>query len=144
MIFFKLMDEVENADLVFTLDTIVDKFGEEMAPYTIGLCQSPLLHFGCVSILQKLMMKRMILVLWQLWVVYVPLLPFLNHCAGSLTFFSHIEPILLPIMLQMLTTDGQGWCQKACKCSLFPHLTTNIWHRSQELSEQGFISLKEL
>jgi hypothetical protein len=38
--FFKLMSEVENEDLVFTLETIVDKFGEEMAPYALGLCQS--------------------------------------------------------------------------------------------------------
>ena len=30
--FFKLMNEVENKDLVFILETIVDKFGEEMAP----------------------------------------------------------------------------------------------------------------
>jgi hypothetical protein len=34
------MSEVENEDLVFTLETIVDKFGEEMAPYALGLCQS--------------------------------------------------------------------------------------------------------
>ena len=38
--FFKLMNEVENEDLVFTLETIVDKFGEEMAPYAFGLCQN--------------------------------------------------------------------------------------------------------
>nr|GEX85685.1 importin beta-like SAD2 [Tanacetum cinerariifolium] len=38
--FFNLMNEVENEDLVFTLETIVDKFGEEMAPYAAGLCQN--------------------------------------------------------------------------------------------------------
>lgn len=38
--FFKLMNEVENEDLVSTLETIVDKFGEEMAPYAFGLCQN--------------------------------------------------------------------------------------------------------
>lgn len=42
--FFKLMNEVENEDLVFTLETIVDKFGEEMAPYALGLCQNLVLH----------------------------------------------------------------------------------------------------
>ena len=30
--FFKLMNEVENEDLVFILETIVDNFGEEMVP----------------------------------------------------------------------------------------------------------------
>lgn len=34
------MNEVENEDLVSTLETIVDKFGEEMAPYALGLCQN--------------------------------------------------------------------------------------------------------
>lgn len=34
------MNEVENEDLVFTLETIVDKFGEEMSPYALGLCQN--------------------------------------------------------------------------------------------------------
>lgn len=38
--FFKLMNEIENEDLVFTLETIVDKFGEEMAPFAFGLCQN--------------------------------------------------------------------------------------------------------
>ena len=42
--FFKLMNEVENEDLVFTLETIVDKFGEEMAPYALGLCQNLVIH----------------------------------------------------------------------------------------------------
>lgn len=47
--FFKLMNEVENEDLVFTLETIVDKFGEEMAPYALGLCQNLVIFsFICV------------------------------------------------------------------------------------------------
>ena len=33
--FFKLMNEVESEDLVFTLETIVEKFGEEIAPYAM-------------------------------------------------------------------------------------------------------------
>jgi hypothetical protein len=38
------MNEVENEDLVFTLETIVDKFGEEMAPYALGLCQNLVIY----------------------------------------------------------------------------------------------------
>ena len=30
---------MESEDLVFTLETIVEKFGEEMAPYAVGVCQ---------------------------------------------------------------------------------------------------------
>lgn len=38
------MNEVENEDLVFTLETIVDKFGEEIAPYALGLCQNLVIY----------------------------------------------------------------------------------------------------
>ncbi|KAK3029238.1 hypothetical protein RJ639_038845 [Escallonia herrerae] len=105
--FFKLMNEVENEDLVFTLETIVDKFGEEMAPYALGLCQNLAAAFwkcmntaeaddeaddpgalaavGCLRAISTILES-------------VSRLPHL---------FVHVEPILLPIMRRMLTTDGQ-------------------------------------
>ena len=30
---------MENEDLVFTLETLVERFGEDMAPYAVGLTQ---------------------------------------------------------------------------------------------------------
>ncbi|CAA3022080.1 importin beta-like SAD2 [Olea europaea subsp. europaea] len=105
--FFKLMNEVENEDLVFTLETIVDKFGEEMAPYALGLCQNLAAAFwkcmntaeadeegddpgalaavGCLRAISTILES-------------VSRLPHL---------FVRIEPTLLPIMRRMLTTDGQ-------------------------------------
>ncbi|KAL3621644.1 secondary alcohol dehydrogenase (SADH2) [Castilleja foliolosa] len=105
--FFKLMNEVENEDLVFTLETIVDKFGEEMAPYALGLCQNLAAAFwkcmksaeadeegddpgalaavGCLRAISTILES-------------VSRLPDL---------FVHVEPTLLPIMCRMLTTDGQ-------------------------------------
>ncbi|KAJ6808075.1 importin beta-like SAD2 [Iris pallida] len=105
--FFKLMNEVENEDLVFTLETIVDKFGEEMAPYAFGLCQNLAAAFhrclntseadddsddpgalaavGCLRAISTILES-------------VSRLPHL---------FVQIEPTLLPIMHRMLTTDGQ-------------------------------------
>ncbi|XVF84412.1 hypothetical protein PTKIN_Ptkin17bG0035100 [Pterospermum kingtungense] len=104
---FKLMNEVENEDLVFTLETIVDKFGEEMAPYALGLCQNLAAAFwrctntseaddeaddpgalaavGCLRAISTILES-------------VSRLPHL---------FVQIEPTLLPIMKRMLTTDGQ-------------------------------------
>ena len=38
--FFRLMNEVENEDLVFTLEVLVRKLDEEMAPYALGLIQN--------------------------------------------------------------------------------------------------------
>ncbi|XP_062108053.1 importin beta-like SAD2 isoform X1 [Humulus lupulus] len=105
--FFKLMNEVENEDLVFTLETIVDKFGEEMAPYALGLCQNlasafwrcmntaeteedaddsgALAAVGCLRAISTILES-------------VSRLPHL---------FVQVEPTLLPIMRRMLTTDGQ-------------------------------------
>ncbi|XP_058093575.1 importin beta-like SAD2 isoform X2 [Magnolia sinica] len=105
--FFKLMNEVENEDLVFTLETIVDKFGVEMAPYALGLCQNLAAAFwkcmntseaddeaddsgalaavGCLRAISTILES-------------VSRLPHL---------FIQIEPTLLPIMRKMLTTDGQ-------------------------------------
>ncbi|GER40807.1 ARM repeat superfamily protein, partial [Striga asiatica] len=104
---FKLMNEVENEDLVFTLETIVDKFGEEMSPYALGLCQNLAAAFwkcmntaeadeegddpgalaavGCLRAISTILES-------------VNRLPHL---------FAHIEPTLLPIMSRMLTADGQ-------------------------------------
>ncbi|XP_051127238.1 importin beta-like SAD2 isoform X2 [Andrographis paniculata] len=104
---FKLMNEVENEDLVFTLETMVDKFGEEMASYAFGLCQNlatifwkcmnsaeanedgddpgALAAVGCLRVISTILES-------------VSRLPHL---------FADIEPILLPIMHKMLTTDGQ-------------------------------------
>ncbi|KAG6730947.1 hypothetical protein I3842_01G105400 [Carya illinoinensis] len=105
--FFKLMNEVENEDLVFTLETIVDKFGEEMAPYALGLCQNLAAAFwrcmntaeaddeaddpgalaavGCLRAISTILES-------------VSRLPHL---------FVQVEPTLLPIMRRMLTSDGQ-------------------------------------
>lgn len=105
--FFKLMNEVENEDLVFTLETIVDKFGEEMAPYALGLCQNLAAAFwkclqsseadededesgalaavGCLRAISTILES-------------ISSLPHL---------FPQIEFILLPIMQKMLTKDGQ-------------------------------------
>ncbi|XP_027925863.1 importin beta-like SAD2 [Vigna unguiculata] len=105
--FFKLMNEVENEDLVFTLETIVDKFGEEMAPYALGLCQNLAAAFWrCMSTaeaddeadepgaLAAVGCLRAISTILE----SVSRLPHL---------FVQIEPTLLPIMRRMLTTDGQ-------------------------------------
>ena len=35
--FFKIMDQVESEDIVYTLETITEKFGEEIAPYAVGM-----------------------------------------------------------------------------------------------------------
>lgn len=38
-IFLKIMDDVDYDDLIVALKDIVDKYGEEVAPYSVSLCQ---------------------------------------------------------------------------------------------------------
>jgi hypothetical protein len=37
-IFLKIMDDVDYDDLIVALKDIVDKYGEEVAPYAVSLC----------------------------------------------------------------------------------------------------------
>ncbi|KQJ82085.1 importin beta-like SAD2 isoform X2 [Brachypodium distachyon] len=130
--FFKLMSEVENEDLVFTLETIVDRFGEEMAPYALGLCQSlaavfwrcmasseaddevedsgALAAVGCLRALSTILES-------------VSNLPHL---------FIQIESTLLPILRRMLTSDGQDVYEEVLEILSYmtfysPAISLNMW-----------------
>ncbi|CAM8924430.1 unnamed protein product [Rhodiola kirilowii] len=130
--FFKLMEEVENEDLVFTLETIVDKFGEEMAPYAFGLCQNLATAFwkcmrsaeaeddadeagalaavGCLRAISTILES-------------VSRLPHL---------FFQIEPVLLPILQKMLTTDGQEVFEEVLEIASYmtffaPTISLGMW-----------------
>ncbi|KMZ59542.1 putative Importin-7 [Zostera marina] len=105
--FFKLMNEVENEDLVFTLETIVDKFGEEMEPYALGLCQNLAAAFcKCMNTSEADLDVEDAGAL-----AAVGCLRAIGTILESVSRFPHlfteIEPTLLPIMRRMLTTDGQ-------------------------------------
>ncbi|XP_062219051.1 importin beta-like SAD2 [Phragmites australis] len=130
--FFKLMNEVENEDLVFTLETIVDKFGEEMAPYALGLCQNLAAAFwrcmasseaddeaddsgalaavGCLRAISTILES-------------ISSLPHL---------FIQIEPTLLPIMRRMLTSDGQDVYEEVLEIISYmtffsPTISLDMW-----------------
>ncbi|KAF8689581.1 hypothetical protein HU200_041756 [Digitaria exilis] len=130
--FFKLMNEVENEDLVFTLETIVDKFGEEMAPYALGLCQNLAAAFwrcmasseaddeaddsgalaavGCLRAISTILES-------------ISSLPHL---------FIQIEPTLLPIMRRMLTSDGQDVYEEVLEIVSYmtffsPTISLDMW-----------------
>ncbi|CAM0905036.1 unnamed protein product [Alopecurus aequalis] len=130
--FFKLMSEVENEDLVFTLETIVDRFGEEMAPYALGLCQSLAAAFwrcmasseaddevedsgalaavGCLRALSTILES-------------ISSLPHL---------FIQIEPTLLPILRRMLTSDGQDVYEEVLEIVSYmtfysPTISLDMW-----------------
>ncbi|MCO5568289.1 hypothetical protein L7F22_021988 [Adiantum nelumboides] len=130
--FFKLMNEVENEDLVFTLETIVDKFGEEMAPYALGLCQNLATAFWkCIrssegdeeeddsAALAAVACLRAISTILE----SVSKLP---------NLFPQLEPILLPIMQRMLSTDGQDIFEELLEIVSYltyisPTISLDLW-----------------
>lgn len=130
--FFKLMHEVENEDLVFTLETIVDKFGEEMAPYAFGLCQNLAAAFWkCIrssegdeeeddsAALAAVACLRAISTILE----SVSKLP---------SLFPQVEPILLPILQRMLSTEGQDIFEELLEIVSYltyisPTISLDLW-----------------
>ncbi|GBG85770.1 hypothetical protein CBR_g40497 [Chara braunii] len=130
--FFKLMNEVENDDLVYTLERIVDKFGEEIAPYALGLCQNlgsafwkclktseagdddedmgALAAVGCLQAISAIL-----------------------ESIGSLPhLFPQLEPTLLPILKKMLTTDGEEVYEEVLQILTYltyitPTISQGLW-----------------
>nr|CAD1836507.1 unnamed protein product [Ananas comosus var. bracteatus] len=98
---FKLMGEVDNDDLVCTLEILVVKFGEEMAPYAIGLCENLRMNISEANVEAE----------DSIPVAAVGCLHAISIVLESVNKLSHlyvqIEPILLPIMQRMLTPDGE-------------------------------------
>jgi len=107
---FGLMAEVENDDMIFTVEAIVEKFGEEMAPYALGLITNLVHQFwrslgggggdgdddgdddagalaclGCVRTMATV----------------------LDAVSGqAAALYPQLEPLLQPLCLRMLSAEG--------------------------------------
>lgn len=130
--FFKLMNEVESEDLVFTLETIVEKFGEEIAPFALGLTTNlaaafwklcadeddkddddmggALASVGCLRAIATILES-------------VSSLPHL---------YPQLEQPLLPIMKKMLTQDGYDVYEEVLEITSYmtyfaPAVTPAMW-----------------
>lgn len=104
---FGLMNQVDNEDLVFTLEAMVDKFGEAIAPYAVQMAQqlagafykycaaaddddadddaAGIAAFGCMRALNTL----------------------LESCSESAPLLGAMEEVLSPLLTRMLSTEGQ-------------------------------------
>ena len=112
---FKLMAEVENEDLVFTLEALVEKFGEEMAPYADGLVQNLVAAFwrsldtqdgggggdeegaGALACLGSLRTIATVL----------------DAVSGKPALYPALEAQLLPVLQRMLSMEGQDVYEEA-------------------------------
>ncbi|CAH2059895.1 unnamed protein product [Thlaspi arvense] len=130
--FFKLMNEVENEDLVFTLETIVDKFGEEMAPYAFGLCQNLAAAFWrCLNTSEASDDSDDMGALAAVGCLRA-ISTILESVSSLPQLFVEIEPTILPIMQKMLTTDGQEVFEEVLEIASYmtfysPNISLDIW-----------------
>jgi len=130
--FFKLLNEVESEDLVFTLEAIVEKLGEDIAPYAVGLTQNLVAAFwklvaaeddkddddvgGALATVGCLRAVATIL-----------------ESASSLPhLYVQLEPTLMPIMRKMLTQDGYDVYEEVLEiCSYMtyyaPAVSPGMW-----------------
>ncbi|KAM0828157.1 hypothetical protein ACQ4PT_067733 [Festuca glaucescens] len=130
--FFKLMGEVENEDLVFTLETIVDRFGEEMAPYALGLCQSLAAAFWrCMASSEaddEVEDSGALAAVGCLRAIST----ILESISSLPHLFIQIEPTLLPILRRMLTSDGQDVYEEVLEIVSYitfysPTISLDMW-----------------
>ncbi|XP_013630296.1 PREDICTED: importin beta-like SAD2 isoform X1 [Brassica oleracea var. oleracea] len=130
--FFKLMNEVENEDLVFTLETIVDKFGEEMAPYAFGLCQNLAAAFWrCLNTSEASDDSDDMGALAAVGCLRA-ICTILESVSSLPQLFVEIEPTILPIMQKMLTSDGQDVFEEVLEIASYmtfysPNISLGIW-----------------
>ncbi|AEC08570.1 unnamed protein product [Arabidopsis thaliana] len=130
--FFKLMNEVENEDLVFTLETIVDKFGEEMAPFAFGLCQNLAAAFWrCLNTSEANDDSDDMGALAAVGCLRA-ISTILESVSSLPQLFVEIEPTILPIMQKMLTTDGQEVFEEVLEIASYmtfysPSISLDIW-----------------
>eukprot|EP00879_Flechtneria_rotunda_P022091 GHRR01023309.1.p1 GENE.GHRR01023309.1~~GHRR01023309.1.p1 ORF type:complete len:1020 (+),score=395.54 GHRR01023309.1:417-3476(+) len=130
---FKLMNEVENEDLVFTLEVIVDKFGDEIAPYAVNLARNLTAAF------------------WkysgqadgdedgdeddQAAVAAYGCLKALNTLLDGVAEMKHLLPVLeediFPIMVKCISSDGQDVLEDVLELlayfTYFGELSDRLW-----------------
>ncbi|CAH8330930.1 unnamed protein product [Eruca vesicaria subsp. sativa] len=130
--FFKLMNEVENEDLVFTLETIVDKFGDEMAPYAFGLCQNLAAAFWrCLNTSEASDDSDDMGALAAVGCLRA-ISTILESVSSLPQLFVEIEPTILPIMQKMLTSDGEDVFEEVLEIASYmtfysPNISLGVW-----------------
>ena len=103
--FLKLINEVENDDMITTLEALVEKFQDEIAPFAVSICQQllasfwkslendeadddgmgPLAAMGCLRAVSTI----------------------LESVASIPEIYQELEPVVLPLLFKLISTEGQ-------------------------------------
>jgi len=133
--FFKLIHEVENEDLVFTLETLVEQFGKEIAPFAFGLtnnlCQALWRYMG-----QEGSEEEGADLDDSGSLAAVACLRAIATILESLSSLPHLypqlEPVLVPLLRKLLTAEGQDVFEEALEITSYltyfaPTLSPALW-----------------
>ncbi|KAG2439798.1 hypothetical protein HYH02_010433 [Chlamydomonas schloesseri] len=130
---FGLMNQVDNEDLVFTLEVLVDKFGEQIGPYAVQMAQqlagafwkyaaaadedaegdddtAGIAAFGCMRALNTL----------------------LESCSEAPALVGALEEVLYPLLHRMLSTEGQDIFEEVLEMLSYltyygPSISERLW-----------------
>ncbi|CAI5517143.1 unnamed protein product, partial [Closterium sp. Naga37s-1] len=136
--FFKLMHEVENEDLVFTLEVIVEKFGEEMSPFAVGLIHNLAAAFWkCVRSSEAAENEESEEAVDDMSALAAAgclraMGTVLESISSLPHLFPQLEPTLLPILHKMLTSDGQDLYEEVLEIATYmtyysPSISPALW-----------------
>ena len=126
--FMKLINEIENDDLIHTLESIVEKFGDEIAPFAFTICQQLTTSFwkcmegddeddmGALAALGVLRALGTIL----------------ESVSSIPEMYVELEPLVFPIMYRMLSTEGQDVFEEILELISYftyysPTISDNMW-----------------
>ncbi|GLC37117.1 hypothetical protein PLESTB_000981600 [Pleodorina starrii] len=130
---FGLMNQVDNEDLVFTLEVLVDKFGDQIAPYATQMASqlagafwkycaaadedaegdedtAGIAAFGCMRALNTL----------------------LESCSEQPALVASLEEVLYPLLHKMLSTEGQDVFEEVLEMLSYltyygPSISDRLW-----------------
>ncbi|RID62109.1 hypothetical protein BRARA_E01202 [Brassica rapa] len=112
--------------------TIVDKFGEEMAPYAFGLCQNLAAAFWrCLNTSEASDDLDDVGALAAVGCLRA-ISTILESVSSLPQLFVEIEPTILPIMQKMLTADGQDVFEEVLEIASYmtfysPNISLGMW-----------------
>eukprot|EP00216_Chloropicon_sp_CCMP2111_P001287 CAMPEP_0198243276 /NCGR_PEP_ID=MMETSP1446-20131203/26275_1 /TAXON_ID=1461542 ORGANISM="Unidentified sp, Strain CCMP2111" /NCGR_SAMPLE_ID=MMETSP1446 /ASSEMBLY_ACC=CAM_ASM_001112 /LENGTH=1052 /DNA_ID=CAMNT_0043927057 /DNA_START=26 /DNA_END=3184 /DNA_ORIENTATION=+ len=127
--FLKLINEVDNDDMINTLEAIVEKFEDEIAPFALTICQHLAQNFwkcidndedddgmGALAALGCLRAMTTIL----------------ESVSSIPDLYNDLEPVIFPIMHRMISTEGQDVLEEVLEIVSYftyyaPSISPNMW-----------------
>ena len=143
-VFFKLMNEVDNEDLVMTLETLVEKFEDEISPYAVGICKNlaaafwKLMQTGEGDDEDEDDMGALAAVGCLRAVATI-----LESISSVPALYVELEPILFPILAKMSTIEGQDVYEEILEILAYftyvtPQISPQLWSIWPNLIEVSF------